>query len=352
MILTWIRLKNFRNFQKKHIDFNPNLTIILGDNAQGKTNILEAIYFIVNGVGFRESKEAELLYFESKDHAEVSAEFRDGALKSPFKIVLIKRLEGPEAKVEKTFFVGKTKKGQAQYRQELTKAVLFTPQQIELLTGSPDRRREYFNKILILYDIEYKKRLDNYEKAVRRRNKILEGYTSIDKLENELLFWDAYLEKEASYITAKRQEYINFLNSHPSIDSKKFKIEYLKNEFTLKRVDETKRVELATRRTRVGPQKDDFQIELFGEIFKDIHKFGSRSEQRLTILWLKICEVLYCKTMTKRDPILLFDDIFSELDHKNRKLIFDLIKNYQTVLTTTEKEVLPLTKTQKSIVSI
>lgn len=352
MILTWIRLKNFRNFADKKIELNPNLTMILGENAQGKTNLLEAIYFIVNGTGFRESKEAELVHFETGGHAEVEVEFLEGERKSVFKIVLIKKVNGEDVRVEKSFFVGRTKKGQSLYRQELTKAVLFAPQQIELLTGSPDRRREYFNKLLSLYDIEYKRHLDNYEKAVRRRNKVLETYVTVDKLEKELLFWDAYLEKEAAFVTGKRQEYVNFLNEHPSIDSKKFEIEYLKNEFTLKRVDEVKRRELAMRRTVIGPQKDDFQIYLTGSPTKNMHKFGARSEQRLTILWLKLCEVSYCKKNTKRDPILLFDDIFSELDHNNRKLIFTLIKNYQTVLTTTEKEILPLSKTQKTIIQI
>ena len=352
MILTWIRLKNFRNFTSKRIEFNPNLTIILGENAKGKTNLLEAVYFLVNGVGFRESKEAELIYIDSVEHAEVEAEFLEKEHKSSFKIVLIKRTIGADVKAEKNFFVGKTKKRQFQYRQELTKAVLFAPQQIELLTGSPDRRREYFNKLLFLYDIEYKRHLDNYEKAIRRRNKILETYISLEKLEKELLFWDGYLEKEAAYVTAKRQSYIDFLNNNPSIDSKKFQIEYLKNEFTLKRVDQVKKVELAIRRTVVGPQKDDFQISLVGSPLKNMHKFGSRGEQRLTILWLKLCEVKYCQANTKRSPILLFDDIFSELDVKNKKLVLSLMKNYQVMVTTTEEEVLPMVQLEKSIIRI
>lgn len=352
MVLRWIRLKNFRNFKDKTIDLNPNLTVILGENSKGKTNLLEAIYFIVNGTGFRESKEAELMSFDAAEHAEVSAEFVEGKTKHNFKIVLIRKGVGEDARAEKSFFLGKTRKPQFQYRGELGKAVLFTPQQIELLTGSPDRRREYFNKLITLYDMEYKKRLDNYEKAVRRRNKILETYTSLDQLEKELLFWDEYLVKEAAYVTKKRGEYVTFLNANPAIDSKHFKIIHLKNEFTLDRIDAVKRVELATRRTMIGPQKDDFQIELVGESSKNMHKFGSRSEQRLTILWLKVNEVRYCRERTKRDPILLFDDIFSELDQKNRKLIFALIKNHQTVLTTTEREVLPFAKTPKTTIEI
>lgn len=352
MILTRISLTNFRNFRKITVVFNPALTIIIGENAQGKTNLLEAVHFILNGVGFRESKEVELLHFDMKGHASVEAEFAQSGSKHVFKIVLVKKNHDEAARVEKGFFVGRTKKRQFQYRQELLRAVLFTPQQIEILTGSPDRRREYFNKLISLYDIEYKRRLDNYEKALRRRNKVLEKYTDRKKVEEELSFWDEYLINEASYITTKREEYLKFLNDNPKIDSKEFHIDYLKNEFSKKRVQNVRETELAARRTVIGPQKDEFQISLVEKSDKNIHRFGSRSEQRLTILWLKLCEVVYCKQQTGKEPILLFDDIFSELDAKNRKLTFKLIENHQAIVTTTEKEILPIAKVQKSIIRI
>jgi len=352
MILKKISLTNFRNFREKAVSFNPELTIIIGENAKGKTNLLEAVYFIVNGVGFRESKEVELLYFDSNEHATVEAEFEEEGAKKTFRTVLVKKNQDETARVEKSFFVGRTKKRQFQYRQELLSAVLFTPQQIEILTGSPDKRREYFNKLISLYDYEYKKRLDNYEKALRRRNKVLEKYIDRKQVEKELTFWDDYLEGEASYVTTKRQEYLKFLNDNPKIDSKSFHIEYQKNEFSKKRIQEVREIELNARRTVIGPQKDEFQISLQGSRDKNVHRFGSRSEQRLTILWLKLCEVLYCTQNTGKEPILLFDDIFSELDVKNRKLIFALIKSHQTVLTTTEEEILPIAKVQKSIIRI
>ncbi len=343
---------NFRNFKDKTVDFNNNLTIIIGENAKGKTNLLEAAHFALNGVGFRESKEIELLYFDMKGHASVEAEFEKDGNKNVFKIILVKKDQEDTGRVEKSFFAGRTKKRQFQYRQELLRAVLFTPQQIEILTGSPERRREYFNKHLSLYDFEYKKRLDNYEKALRRRNKVLEKYIDINKAQEELSFWDNYLQNEASYVTNTRESYINFLNENPKVSSKEFHIEYLKNEFSKKRIAEVRETELAARRTVIGPQKDEFQISLLEESDKNIHRFGSRSEQRLTILWLKLGEMKYCRQKTGSDPILLFDDIFSELDVKNRKLIFKVIEHHQVIATTTEEEVLPIAKLQKSIIRI
>lgn len=351
MILKSIRLTNFRNFREKKVDFNPELTILIGENAKGKTNLLEAVHFALNGVSFRESKESELLYFDMKGHASVEVDFI-GEKQNAFKIILVKKNHSQSPRVEKSFFVGRTKKRQFQYRQELLRAVLFTPQQIEILTGSPERRREYFNKHISLYDFEYKKRLDNYEKALRRRNKVLEKHTDRKKTEEELSFWDTYLGNEASYITEKREEYTEYLNENPKIDSKKFRMEYIKNEFNEKRINEVKEIEFAARRTVIGPQKDEFQIYLGSDAEKNVHRFGSRSEQRLTILWLKLCEMKYCKKLTGNDPILLFDDIFSELDVKNRKLIFKVIENHQTIATTTEEEILPIAKLQKTIVRI
>ncbi len=352
MVIKKLRLTNFRNFKEKTVEFNNNLTIIIGENAKGKTNLLEAVHFGLNGVGFRESKEVELLKFDTKSHGSVEIELVNGKNKLSFKIILVKKELGENARVEKSFFVGRTKKRQFQYREELLRAVLFTPQQIEILTGSPERRRDYFNKHLSIYDFEYKKRLDNYEKALRRRNKVLEKHEDRKKAEEELVFWDTYLENEASYVTLKRGEYINFLNKNSKVNSKEFHIEYLKNEFNKKRISEVREIEFAARRTVIGPQKDEFQISLMDGAEKNVHRFGSRSEQRLTILWLKLGEMQYCREKTGNDPILLFDDIFSELDVKNRKLIFKVIENHQVIATTTEEEVLPIAKLQKSILRI
>jgi len=345
MLLKQIKLVNFRNFNKEDFVFNPYLTVIIGENARGKTNLLEALYFFINGVGFRESREEELIKFEEK---ESSVEGLFSGLN--LKIILSKK----DDKVEKKYFINKVKKRHVQYLVEQSKAILFSPEQLKIITDSPDVRRNYFDKQISFYDPEYKKKLSNYENALRRRNKVFEHYKDEDKLKEELIFWNEYLIKQAVYITEKRQEYINYLNNNPKVDSREFRVEYKKSEVSKERFREFFEREKRWRRTLIGPQKDDFKFFLnsFAAREKDIQHFGSRSEQRLGIIWLKLNEVKYCEEKNAKKPIILLDDIFSEFDLPNKKLILSLIKNYQTVITTTEREIVEMVNGEKTIIKL
>ena len=169
---------------------------------------------------------------------------------------------------------------------------------------------------------------------------------------NELAYWNDYLEKQAGYLTKKRQEYVDFLNEHNNIDNKAFSVKYLKNEFNERRLEENFELEKRYRRTVIGPQKDDFEIYQKNNSLKNLHHFGSRSEQRLAIFWLKFNEIRLYEVSFKNKPLLLLDDIFSELDIKNKKLIIDLVKKYQTIVTTTEIELLELADMPKSIIRL
>ncbi len=336
MILKRMSLHNFRNISSKVLDISPQLTIILGENACGKTNILESIHCLINGVGFRESKEEELLQLESSE-TQLDGLFEKNNNKHTFRVLFKKEKSGT---ITKNFFVQNVRKNHSPYSTEQTKCVLFAPEQIEIITGSPDIRREYFNKLISTFDILYKKHLINYEQALRKRNKLLEHFRSLDTLTEELSFWDVYLQKEAAYITNKRDEYTHFLNNHTGLDGREFSIEYSKNEFTQERLREKKELELRIRRTLIGPQKDDWIIYLKNKNSpkKNIQKYGSRSEQRLGVFWLKMNEIHYMEEEIKIHPILLLDDVFSEFDHENKEKIVRLIETYQTVMTTTEKE--------------
>jgi DNA replication and repair protein RecF len=348
MLLRKINLHHFRNFEKKEFEFSPFLTIIAGENARGKTNLLESIYFVINGTGFRETREEELIHFDKKE-TRVEAVFDIDDQSFEYKITLSKEDE----LVEKSFFINKTKKKHFQYISSQTKAVLFSPEQIEIMIGAPDRRRDYFNKLISFYDYEYKKKLGNYDNALRRRNKILETVHDEEKLKEELSFWDEYLEEQATYITRKRQEYTDFLNEHNKVNSQEFSIEYLKSELTKEKLKETQAMERRYRRTLIGPQKDDFQIsEKDKKKIKNLHRFGSRGEQRMAIFWLKLNEINYYEKVVNKKPIILLDDVFSEFDIKNKKLILNLVKDYQTVVTTTEEKLVGLTNISKKVISL
>lgn len=336
MILKRVQLHNFRNISSRVFDISSKLTIILGENARGKTNILESIHCLINGVGFRESKEEELILMGSSE-TQLDGLFEKNNNNNHFRILLKK--EANES-ITKQFFVERTRKGHLHYAGEQTKCVLFAPEQIDIITGSPDIRRDYFNKLISTFDISYKKHLINYEQALRKRNKLLEHSRSIESLKEELSFWDVYLEKEAAFITEKRKIYTEFLNSHKKLDGREFCIEYIKNEFTQSRLEEKKELELRIRRTLIGPQKDDWIIYLKNTHTdkKNIQKYGSRSEQRLGVFWLKMNEIHFMEEEISIHPILLLDDVFSEFDHENKERIIRLIEEYQTVMTTTEEE--------------
>ena len=347
MLLKQMILKNFRNFADEKFVFNPFLTIIIGENARGKTNLLESIYLISHGEGFRESREDELIKFEQKS-SEVQAVFASGDENFLFQM-MIKRTD---VGVNKIFSLNKARKKYFQYQKETAKTVLFSPEQIEIMLGPPEKRRRYFDNLLSSFDIVYKKRLTNYENALRKRNKILGSYHNEKDLYEELTFWNAYLTEQASYLIQKRQQYVDFLNQHKRIDSKEFSIEYRKNEFNQKRLEENFELEKRYRKTVIGPQKDDFQISQKNESLKNLHHYGSRSEQRLAVIWLKFNEIKYFEEMFESKPLLLLDDIFSELDVKNKKLVIDLVKKYQTIVTTTEIELLELADVPKSIIKL
>lgn len=348
MFLHSIQLRNFRNYHEAKFDFNQQLTIVIGPNARGKTNILEAIFFILNGSGFRETKEDELLHFK-ENVAAVNGRFCIDADTIDLQIVLRKVNE----RIEKIFTINKVQRRSFQYQKETSRSVLFSPDQIIIITGSPEKRRSYFDRVLSFYDLEYKKRLSNYEQGLRKRNKVLEFYRNEDTLKEELSFWNTYLLQQSQYVAFKRSEYIDYLNSHNSINDKMFYIEYIKNEFSYRRLEEVYEDEKRYRRTIVGPQKDDFNIYTVSTEDKhSIHHFGSRSEQRLGIFWLHFTELKYCEEKLKKRPIILLDDIFSELDMHNKKLIIDLITQYQTILTTTEEEIVELANIKKSIIRL
>jgi len=342
MFLKQIFFKNFRSFEKRDFILNQFLTVIFGKNSKGKTNLLEGIYFLFRGEGFRETKEEELIIFDKKDsYVEgilVDEENKDSNI---FRISLIKNDFG----LNKFYFLGKTKKSRSYYLKDILPVVLFSPEQIEIINGTPSIRRDYFDKFLSGIDAEYKKRLINYQQALRKRNKILEKTLNIVNLKQELKFWNDYLINQGNYLIDKRREYIEYLNRNKKIDSKEFFIEYASNDINIERFNEYFDREIKIRKTLIGPQKDDFKIYFINDLSSDgknIHYYGSRSEQRLALFWLKINELKYLESFFKKKPILLLDDIFSELDKDNQKLIFNLIGDYQTVVTSTEKDLTKL----------
>lgn len=348
MVLSKLQITNFRIFSVSSFQFSPNLTLIIGENAKGKTSLLEAVHTSVYGTGFRESREAELIHWDN-DEGILEAHFLDGDINQRFQIRLFK-IE--DAHVQKKFFVNKAIKSVSQYRKHQIHAVLFAPEHIQITTGSPSRKRRYFDTVISTVDIAYKKSLRSYEHAFRQRNKVLESYENESDLIRELSYWNMLVIEHGSELTLKRNSYIQFLNDHPHIDGKEFRIEYHSNQISADLLAKIYVKELRYRRTLIGPQKDNFEIFFKKQKEKNISLYGSRSEQRMAIFWLKLNELNFFEQYSKEKPILLLDDIFSELDEYNRELIMHMIIDHQTIVTTTEQNIADLALMPKVVIRL
>ncbi len=339
MYLKSLALSHFRCHRKlSKFQFSEHVTIVSGENAKGKTSILEALYMLSRGKGFREQEEIELITFE--ENSGYIAGAYEGTSNQKLESSVTYQRSGEI--LEKRYILDKTPVGLVKYRRSQIPVVLFAPHQIDIIVHGPSYRREYLNTVLTLTNPQYAKVLREYESALRKRNAILEDHDSLSKLKEDLVFWDAYLAERADFVTSSRKEYIDFMNEQDAFASKNLRIQYVPNTLTVEKLQEKFPTESAARRTLIGPQKDDFVI-LLGNDGKGInaHMFASRSQQRLALLWLKMRELEYLRKTLGMDPILLLDDMYSEFDSPNKHIITSLIPHYQTVITTTEEVELP-----------
>ena len=342
MYVAKLSINGFRNFSsRKDFVFSPTHTIIVGMNAVGKTNLLEALCFVNKGKGFRETTSSELIS-ENKQSAQVTAILQDEGRTEKISAQL-KRV-GDSA--EKHFLINDLPKPFKEYKNRTKPVVLFAPTDLDIVIGSPELRRLFVDSILQTVDYEFLQAKNNYERGLYKRNKMLQNARfplSSDALSIKE-FWDNFLRKHASYITEARQQFIDFLNNHAFLGDREFRVEYKKNIFSRERIAATTFEEEKYRRTVVGPQLDDFLLFEIDNHQKErnLAKYGSRSEQRLVVLWLKTNELLYYDTMFTEKPLFLVDDIFSELDVDNSRKVLAIAQAYQTCTTTAHKEILSL----------
>jgi DNA replication and repair protein RecF len=228
--------------------------------------------------------------------------------------------------------------------------VLFSPEDLDLVTDSPSLRRNYLNSVLEQVDREYRRNLFSYEKGLRQRNKLLFLINEGKASRSQLLFWNQLLIKAGTYITESRRRFIESVNTF-IFDDLTYHITYDPSIISEYRFLQYKEEEVAAKTTLVGPQRDDFRFEKTQDnehetkqILRDVSRFGSRGEQRLAVLWLKLAELTFVEKETGTRPILLLDDIFSELDTESRDIVLSIIKEQQTIITSAEDEAIVLVK--------
>lgn len=332
MILSQIALTHFRNYQKEVFSFSPQITVIAGTNAAGKTNILEAIYFLATGKSFRADVDRESIHWR-EEIGRIKGMIPDTTLE----IVMTHGDVGGKKASLKKYLVNGIPRRQIDFVGNL-RAVLFWPEHLELVTASPSLRRKYLDSVLIQTDREYRRNLFSYERGLRQRNKLLDLIREGMAARSQLMFWNQLLIKTGGYLTEKRVVLIEFINAYriPDIE---YRIAYDKSVISESRLEQYKDEEVAAKATLVGPHRDDFVLNMNDGELRDISKYGSRGEQRLAILWLKLAELSYIEKESGARPILLLDDIFSELDEGHRALVLDMVTKQQTVLTTAEGKV-------------
>ena len=369
MYLSKLTLFGFRNLSKaKTFEFDKRYNLIVGKNAVGKTNLLDSLYLLSLGEGIREKKTMELVNYQANT-AQISGWFLDSnqpiklsiniSPESSQKVPMAEKEEKNTAfamqskeNFKKHFFINDLKKSAKEYRQRTFPVVLFQPQDLDLINGAPSKRREFLDLTIGQYSYSYRQARTNYDKGLYRRNKLLEQKEKYNSKEfSELLsFWDNFLRKNALEITAQRKELITFFNKHLELNGASFDLQYSPNEFG--QDEKILADEMRQRRTLQGPQLDDFEVHMLSKESKPLSQYGSRSEQRLGVLWLKINELKLLEDRLGEAPLLLMDDIFSELDLENSQRILHVSQNYQTFITTAHLEVLPLINFPAKVINL
>ena len=332
MLLKRISLDNFRSYTKKNFDFSPEVTLIVGPNTAGKSNLLEAIFLIAFGKSPRAGLDREMLRTGEKlgfIQATVSAS-------EPRDLEVVLTDKGKRFRVN----------GVGRRRMEFSRhfhVVLFSPEDLNLVTGTPDLRRRFVDFALGNADQSYARVLSEYDKVRKRRNRLLERVHKGLAEEGELGFWNAKLLEFGVPLQDKRKEFFDEINL--ALGAKGLEIIYAPSGLTAERLVEYRPREIGAETSLIGPHRDDFTFEM-GR--RDLSAFGSRGEQRRAVLALKEAELRFVEKRIDNRPVLLLDDIFSELDEENRARVFDLIGEGQTIITTTDLNHVP-TYLQKDI---
>lgn len=326
-----IKLTNFRNFESKTLEFSGGITIIVGKNGVGKTNVLESIFLLSTGKSFKTNSDMEAIQYE-KNLSRITGDDLEVVITT-----------GENGWPKKRLLINGVPKRMIDFAGNI-KTVLFGPWDMDLVTDGPSLRRKFLDTVLSQCDREYHRSILSYEKGIRMRNRLLFRIREEGVPRSQLLFWDQLLIKNGNYITDQREKFVVFVN-----DLAKIRLEYDKSEISEKRLEQYSREEVASATTLVGPHRDDFIF--FDPIEgQNLSSFGSRGEQRMAVLWLKMAELKYVEAKTDIKPVLLLDDIFSELDHIHREIVMKVIKDHQTIITTADEHFLEDFKKFESLI--
>ena len=334
MFIESLALQNFRNYDSAEINFSNGINILYGDNAQGKTNVLEAIYMLATTKSHRGSRDKEIIRFES-DESHIRAEINKNDLKHRVDMHL-RRSKSKGVAVDMI----PIKKSAELFG--LVNIIFFSPEDLTIIKDSPAERRRFMDMELCQLSRIYYSNLSCYNKVLNQRNNLLKQIY-FDKRQLDMLdIWDNQLADYGIKVVKERNNFIDMLNEiifdiHSKLTSGKeeLRLIYDKNVGEDEFAEEllAKRdMDLKYQSTQVGPHRDDI-IFMINDI--DVKKYGSQGQQRTVALSLKLAEIKLVKKLINDNPILLLDDVMSELDSTRRDALLSSISDIQTIITCT-----------------
>lgn len=340
MFLSKIFLQNFRSYEQKLIEFDSKLNLITGPNGSGKTNILEAIYLLSCGKSFRSSSLAKLINWASP-YTFCRAKIHKNDEEIELEVQLVK--SDQSSSVGRKFLIQKVEKTRKSYLGVL-KVVVFEPEDIRLVTGSPTRRRDYIDSIFTSTQWRYTAALSQYSRALKHRNELLDQIRNGTSSKVELFYWDQALVKNCQIIHSYRQSFFksanNFFKTHSDPEVQKLFLNYHPSIITAQKLESGFSYDLSRGYTQLGLHRDDFSFDnsIFNSNDKNLAFWGSRGQQRLAVLALRLAQINFIETTYNDTPILLLDDIFSELDEDHQKMVVDICHKYQTFFTSSDND--------------
>lgn len=342
MIIKELKLVNHRNYEYENIIFHENTNILVGKNAQGKTNLLESIYICARGYSFKNIKDDQLIRFGEKE-SYLRAFIINNDRK---KIVEVKFSENDKKRIR----INEVEVLNLSELKSQFGVVIFSPEELKIVKETPSLRRKFIDDIISNNDIVYKNHLIKYNKIRSQKNDLIKNSRQNKYFEQMLTALNSKICEHGSVVAIYRSKYLTILKKfakeyHKILTNEKEELDIhyinnfsdkldnlkeIENNFS-KRLEENKNREIEQYSSLYGPHKDDFLFLING---LDVRMYGSQGQQRTVMLSLKLAEAKLIETVTKLKPILLLDDVFSELDHQRAKLLVESIKGYQTIITT------------------
>ena len=330
-----IKINNFRNYKQEEIKLENDINLFYGENAQGKTNIIEAVFLGSMGKSFRAKKDKEMINLDS-ERAEIEIAYQKSDRDGKIKIELFNK---------KSVYINGIKIKKLSELLGNIHIVIFTPDDMNILKGGPQNRRRFLDIMISQLKPNYMYHLNLYLKTLEQRNNYLRQIKEEKKDENLLDIWDEKLVQHAIIIYQYRNEFIEKIKEkiekiHHEITSHKedIEIEYMSECITrenyLKLLKERRKLDIIKGFTTKGIHRDDFMIYINK---KQLDVYGSQGQHRTAILSLKLTELSLIKDEIGENPILLLDDFMSELDENRIKSFLEKIENTQVIITCTQK---------------